>query len=176
MYKALPDEGALTFYNVSSEGKQITFYNALAANDPESSEFIWHKLENENLLTGTKAILLNTRQDRLDRARQLTEMIGMCLSEQIDMLLLIGDAGPVVENMAIKNGVQKDKILQINSVAPSAIFEKIVEALPLRSSIVAMGNMGGVGALTSDYFKARSEMFNADSIKGIGGNNQFFKN
>ena len=35
MYKAQPDEGALKAFKIRVFGKDITFYNAFAANDPD---------------------------------------------------------------------------------------------------------------------------------------------
>ena len=88
MYKANPDAGALNRYKVELFDKSITFYNGFAANDPQSTLMIWHKLRNEDELNGTKIVLLNTRQDRLDRAKQLAEMVGKEIRDEADLLNL----------------------------------------------------------------------------------------
>jgi poly-gamma-glutamate synthase PgsB/CapB len=172
MYKAIPDEGALTFFKVDTGEKQITFYNAMAANDPESSLFIWNKLNKEFISSGARTILLNTREDRMDRARQLTEMIGRNLNDEIDYLFLIGDAGPVVEGMAIKNGIDKTKIVTIDSKKTTEIYNRVLARLPEVSSIVAMGNMGGMGAVSAEYFKAQGKRNDV----AFDGENSFRKN
>ncbi len=83
MYKAIPDAGALKLSRVNVFQKKINFFNAFAANDPQSTLMIWKKIKEEIGLRGVKIILLNTRQDRLDRAKQLTGMIGSELNDAV---------------------------------------------------------------------------------------------
>ena len=72
---------------------------------------IWRKLNDEIGLDGTKIILLNTRHDRLDRARQLAEMVGKELYNETDYLILIGQSTDVVQNMTISYGFERSKIV-----------------------------------------------------------------
>ncbi|MCZ7615778.1 MAG: poly-gamma-glutamate synthase PgsB [Ignavibacteriaceae bacterium] len=54
MYKAIPDAGALKLSSVNAFNKKINFYNAFAANDPQSTLMIWEKLRAENELRELK--------------------------------------------------------------------------------------------------------------------------
>lgn len=156
MYKAVPDGGALTCYTIKLFEKKIKFYNAFAANDPQSTFMIWKKLRSDSCIEGTKIILLNTRHDRLDRARQLAEMIGREIHNEADHLLLIGQSTDVVEGMAISSGFNKNKIVNVGWVEPDKVFESILSHTKKNSTVFSIGNIGGMGARVVEYFKNRS--------------------
>ncbi len=156
MYKAIPDAGALSRYNVEFFKKRMIFYNAFAANDPESSYMIWEMLKKEIGFEGLRIVLLNTRHDRLDRAKQLAEMIAQKLETELDYLILIGQSTDVVEDMSIANGMKRDKIINLGWTTPANVFEEILSITDNISTIVGIGNMGGMGAITAEYFENRS--------------------
>ncbi len=156
MYTAIPDAGVLTRHTVDSFHKRMVFYNAFAANDPDSTLLVWQKIRDEIGFDGARIVLLNTRQDRLYRAQQLAEMVGTKLNNQVDFLMLIGQSTEVVENMAISSGVPKSKVVSVGWTTPEKVFERILAVTEKVSTIVAIGNMGGMGADTVEYFKHRS--------------------
>lgn len=159
MYKAIPDAGALKLSSVNAFNKKINFYNAFAANDPQSTLMIWEKLRAEDELRGIKMILLNTRQDRLDRAKQLTAMVGRELKNQFDNLILIGQSSEIVEELSVSNGVQRNKIINLGWTEPEAVFEAILAYTTEQSTVVAVGNMGGMGGKVADFFENRSVVY-----------------
>lgn len=156
MYEAIPDAGALMAYKVEAFQKHIVFYNAFAANDPDSTFLVWQKIKNEIGLDGLRIVLLNTRQDRLYRADQLVEMIGKKMKDETDYLILMGQSTDVVETMAIKYGITRKKILNLGFTTPDKIFEQVLSVTEKSSTIIAIGNMGGMGAETAAFFEHRS--------------------
>jgi len=160
MYGAIPDAGALRCYAVDAFGKELYFYNAFAANDPDSTYMVWLKVKEEIGIEGTRIILLNTRQDRLDRARQLADLAGRKFIDDIDYLFLIGQSAEVVEAMAIGYDFPKNKIINLGWTTPAKVFEKVLAVTSHKSTIVAVGNMGGMGAETAEYFEHRSTLKN----------------
>lgn len=156
MYQAIPDAGALMVFKVHAFGKKLVFYNAFAANDPDSTFLVWKKIRDEIRLEGVRIVLLNTRQDRLYRAQQLAEMVAVRLEKEIDYLMLIGQSTEVVENMAIQYGVPAKKLLSVGWTTPEKVYEKILSVTDMTATIVAIGNMGGMGAETVEYFEHRS--------------------
>ncbi|MBI9039065.1 MAG: poly-gamma-glutamate synthase PgsB [Bacteroidales bacterium] len=158
MYQAIPDAGALRRYRVEAFQKQLFFYNAFAANDPDSTLMVWQKIRDEIGIEGNRIILLNTRQDRLDRAKQLAEMVGKKLSDQIDYLILIGQSTDVVENMTVSYGLPQKKITNLGWTTPTKVFEKVLSITEKISTILAIGNMGGMGAETAEFFENRSSI------------------
>jgi len=160
MYQAIPDAGALRRYEVETFQKRLFFYNAFAANDPDSTFMVWQKVRDEIGFEGVRIILLNTRHDRLDRARQLAEMAGRKLADKIDYLILIGQSTDVVENMTVNYGLPQKKIINLGWTTPSKVFEKVLSVTDKMSTIVAIGNMGGMGVETAEFFEHRSSMNN----------------
>jgi poly-gamma-glutamate synthase PgsB/CapB len=156
MYKAIPDAGVLKRFTVDTFGKQITFYNAFAANDPDSTLLVWKRLRDEVGFEGTRIVLLNTRQDRMDRARQLAELAGRKLSRDVDYLMLIGQSTEVVKRMAMEYGVDASRILLVGWTTPESVFDNVLSVTEQASTIVAIGNMGGMGGKVADYFENRS--------------------
>ena len=117
---------------------------------------VTHQVRYEIGIEGTRIILLNTRQDRLDRARQLADLVGRKFSDEIDFLFLIGQSTEIVESMAIGYNFPKSKIINLGWTTPAKVFEKVLAVTPDKSTILAVGNMGGMGAETAEYFKNRS--------------------
>jgi len=156
MYKAVPDAGALRRFRVNAFQKQLFFYNAFAANDPDSTHMVWKKIRDEIGFEGTRIVLLNTRQDRLDRAKQLAEMSARKLGGELDYLMLIGESTEVVENMIVGYGMPKSKLINLGYTTPAKVFEKTLSLTERFSTTVAIGNMGGMGAETAEYFENRS--------------------
>ena len=159
MYRAIPDAGVLKLSRVNVFQKKINFFNGFAANDPQSSLMIWEKIKEEIGLRGVKIILLNTRQDRLDRAKQLTGMLGTELHHQFDYLILIGQSCENVEEMAVSSGVKRNKIINLGWTEPEAVFEAVLACTIDESTIVAIGNMGGMGGNVADFFENRSVVY-----------------
>lgn len=160
MYAASPDAGALRRFAVDAFGKRLVFYNAFAANDPDSTFLIWRRLRDENRLEGTRIVLLNTRQDRMDRAKQLANIVGRKFNADMDYLLLIGHNPEVVRHMAIVAGVPAKRILSVGWVPPEQVFERALAITDRVSTLVAIGNMGGMGASVAGYFEHRSRARN----------------
>ena len=156
MYKAIPDAGVLNVHRLITEGKAINFYNAFAANDPQSTLMILRSIIDGNKFLGTRIILLNTRQDRLERAKQLSSMIGENLSEVLDYLILIGQSTDMVENHCVSAGVKRNKVLNLGWTDPRNVYNAIISCTDKESTVVAIGNMGGMGASVAELFVQRS--------------------
>lgn len=156
MYSATPDEGALRRFYIDAFGKSIFFYNAFAANDPDSTIMVWNKIRDDIGFKGKRIVLLNTRQDRLDRAKQLASMVASKISYQCDYLILMGQSTEVVAMMTTIYKFPSSKVVNLGWVTPEKVFEKVLELTDESSSIVAIGNMGGRGADTASYFENRS--------------------
>ncbi|MCB0823064.1 MAG: poly-gamma-glutamate synthase PgsB [Bacteroidales bacterium] len=156
MYQAIPDAGALRVHKIKAFEKSMFFYNAFAANDPDSTLMIWNMIRDEIGFNGIRIILLNTRQDRLDRAKQLAEMCGKHLSDQADYLIQIGQSTEVIEHLSVNFGFEPGKIINLGWTTPARVFETVLSLTDKSSTTVAIGNMGGIGAITAEFFENRS--------------------
>jgi hypothetical protein len=73
--------------------------------------------------------------------------------------MLIGQSAEVVEELAISNGVKRNKIINLGWTEPEAVFEAILAYTIDQSTIVAIGNMGGMGGQVADYFENRKVVY-----------------
>ena len=158
MYKANPDAGVLKLSKVNAFGKTINFYNAFAANDPQSTLMIWNEIKDQIPSTEVKIILLNTREDRLDRAKQLTGMVGRQFNDEYDFIILIGESSEIVEDLAIRSKIKKNKIINLGWTEPESVFESILACTDKESTVLGIGNMGAMGAIVAEYFENRSHL------------------
>jgi hypothetical protein len=117
---------------------------------------IWQKIRDEIGFNETRIVLLNTRQDRLDRAKQLAEMTAKRIGNEIEYVILIGQSCEVVEGLLTSGGIPTGKIINLGWTTPDKVFEAVLAATPNQSSIIAIGNMGGIGAQTVEFFEHRS--------------------
>lgn len=155
MKKTMPDEGALTVSNVFSGDKTVAFYNAFAANDPESSLMLWESITRTNSPEEETIILLNTRHDRQDRARQLVEMIASKM--EFDFIGLIGESSDLVKEMALKSGIPDNKIVKIGDKTPEEKYYEIFEAIKNKGVVVGIGNMGAGGAELAKFYELKTK-------------------
>lgn len=73
MWAATPDPGALIVKTIKYQDKLITLANGFAANDPESTEQLWQKVIEKFPDLSTIVGLVNCRDDRADRSKQMAD-------------------------------------------------------------------------------------------------------
>lgn len=154
MKRSIPDEGVLRRYTVNYQGKRINFYNALAANDPESTIMIWDSIKAQCEKDEHIMIVLNTRKDRQDRAIRLVDMMSILDYGSIG---LVGESLDNVVQMCLKQGIPREKIHAIGEKSTSNQFIDICEASLLKTTVLAIGNMGVGGAELAQYFEQKHE-------------------
>lgn len=155
MHQAPYDAGALTVCQTERGGKAISFWNAFAANDPDSTLRIWRELEETGRFEEQRLILVNTRADRADRSRQLAELVAGPLRDAAD-LVVMGDATQDIVRPALSQGFPSVRLYDLGNAESSEIFDHLFAMTAECCSVVAMGNMGGHGADTANLFAERS--------------------
>lgn len=156
MYATIPDEGVLTKSTVPINNFRTNFFNGFAANDPESSLVIWNSLKRNFEGNEITIVLLNTRQDRLERSEQLAELTAKHLKP--DYFMLMGESTNVVQDMAVKFGFEKNKIINVGWCMPADVFDAVAKITVRNSTVFSIGNMGGKGADTAKYFYEKGKI------------------
>ncbi len=156
MWQAEPDAGVLSRSEVREGDHSTTFFNAFAANDPDSTRLVWKKLRDEGHLASQRFVLLNTRPDRQDRADQLAHLVATELAPELDAVFAMGEPTDVVVRSLRGYGMTAEKVIDLDRAEPAAIHRAIADRTTKRSSVVAIGNMGGLGAATAAWFADRS--------------------
>jgi gamma-polyglutamate synthase len=156
MHSAAPDPGALQRYTVSAAGKTVTFVNAFAANDPDSTRLIWSRLGLDDTDGGRQRVLLaNLRKDRLHRSKQITDLIssGRIAADQI---LLVGDGTGLIASRIVSQGVPKGRVHDLGGLDAARVYEGILERVEDRAIIVGIGNIVGLGEQVALQFRSRA--------------------
>jgi poly-gamma-glutamate synthase PgsB/CapB len=154
MWNAHPDPGAMSEYRVDFFGREILFVNGFAANDPESTEQIWRMALKRHHHLERKIMVINARDDRPDRSKQLGETLGSW--PVADRYLLMGSGGYVLFKKAVAKGVDSSKFVYAEGMTVSRIFEEIVGLAGRSAMVMGIGNIGGPGLELVHYFRNRT--------------------
>ena len=155
MKKMIPDEGVLIRHLVRYQENRIHFFNAFAANDPESSKMIWDSIFSTADEDEFKVVLLTTRVDRLDRAKQLVALIDQHLN--YDFILFMGEAKEQVKDMVAKTEIQADRFHLSSATTAKEAYEEIEQFSRAKTTVVGIGNMGVIGADLAALINEKSE-------------------
>lgn len=154
MQSATPDVGALRVWNLVFFGRMITWVNAFAANDPDSTRMIWDRVGGMFPDVTTRMAVVNCREDRPDRSRQL----GMAAHELggADRFVLTGTGTEVFARAAVQAGIKQDRLYTMVGESVLKIFERIVSWSGDRAVVVGLGNIKGMGESLDEYFRNRA--------------------
>jgi poly-gamma-glutamate synthase PgsB/CapB len=142
MYQALPDPGVLRETVVPGKGGDLYFFNALAANDPDSSLMIWNKALQKR--SGLKVVILILRKDRQQRTESYCRALGTTIRG--DHYLIAGSPVAFIESALLKKGVSKSSIIALENPQGNEVAELLIEFIKSGSVVAcAMGNIVGLG-------------------------------
>lgn len=150
MYKYFPDSGVLKKYNLKFGNKNIVLFNALAANDPDSTYVIYEKIEKPEK---NFYVLVNCRPDRIDRSVQLANLISTKV--KAECYFITGGETRILYRTAIKKGIAKEKLIDLGNRDVEFVFKKVMEFVKNNSVILAFGNIVGYGERLIEYFKEK---------------------
>ncbi|MBU1898387.1 poly-gamma-glutamate synthase PgsB [Myxococcota bacterium] len=153
MWAASPDPGAMTEHVVEFFGRRIYFVNGFAANDPESTEYIWQLNLDRHPEVKRRVALFNCRADRVDRSRQLGTA---CVSwTQPDHIVLMGEDTYTFSRAAIAAGMPPERMIHAEGRTIEQLFEIFIGLVGPSGLVMGMGNIGGQGLAMTRYFKNR---------------------
>ena len=140
MLTAQPDPGATIIWKLNCHGKQNSFVNVFAANDPTSTLDIWKQLQ-RIIQDSPTCIFLNTRNDRRYRTNQLLNLIFTQIKPNV--LIVRG------ENLSLGFHNYQQEHPEIKTIQLSnqvGVTELVNEFSKLDNYyIVGIGNMVGWG-------------------------------
>jgi len=155
MQAATPDPGVLRSYTVRSGDKQVTFVNAFAANDPDSTLLIWSRLGLDHPEPGVRRIVLaNCRDDRLQRSGQIAELIARRLPA--DHAVVTGLGTELVTYQAVRYGLPASRISDLGGLDAEQVYERVLGLVEDRAMVVGIGNIVGLGEEIVLHFKNRA--------------------
>ncbi len=143
MYSAQPDPGVLRKSTLHRENGTLHFFNALAANDPDSTILIWNMAKARH--QGKTVALLILRSDRIQRTESFAQVLGVTL--EADLYIVAGTSVAFVINSLKKKGIAENKIIALHTPKPEAVVEALMQSIDHETVAVAMGNIIGLGEL-----------------------------
>ncbi len=143
MYNAEADPGALRIFTIHHYEKQISFVNAFAANDPDSYVVIWDILRRYFSDHDKTIVIVNCRQDRIQRTESLADLIVQKISA--DDFILAGEFTLPLYNKALALGMPPSRIHDLGGQSAEDIFQQVAALTPVRSIVIGVGNIVGLG-------------------------------
>ncbi len=154
MWSATTDPGVMSMFSLQDQGKQITFVNGFAANDPESTGKIWNMVVDRFPACDQRIALFNCRSDRTDRSIQLADA---CLRwKPADRYVLIGSATEVFRKRALANGMQPRRLMCAERFPTENLLDTFRQSAQRSAMVMGMGNISGPGMEMLDYFQRRN--------------------
>jgi gamma-polyglutamate synthase len=156
MWSAQPDPGVMTTHEVQFFGRLVHFVNGFAANDPESTERIWHMACERFPDVQKRIAIFNCRLDRPERSDQLGRACANW--RPADHYLLIGTGTYILARAAIRAGIDARKLTFAENKRVDEIFETVISMAGRSALAMGMGNIGGSGLDIVQHFRNRSVM------------------
>ncbi len=145
MKRSLPDSGVLRVHRLVLAGRRLDFVNALAANDPDSIGMIWRMVADRYQ---RRLVLVNCRDDRQDRSRQMAELVRGFDAERY---IATGGLVSIFLRRAAELGIPADKLVDIGGDRePAEVVSRIAELAPESALLFACGNTVGYGYALTD--------------------------
>lgn len=143
MLKTQPDPGAMKIVTYSNGDNYAYFVNGFAANDSASTLRILERVKQVGYSTEDLIIIMNCRDDRVDRTIQFAEDVLPHI-EEIGILILIGSTtGPIVENYN-KKIIKANELLDLEGEPTDVIVDELHKRLN-GQVIYGIGNIHGAG-------------------------------
>jgi len=145
------DPGSLKIYSYKNNlGNDILFINAMAANDPDSSQIILNKVKEKYNNIDKKILLVNNRIDRISRMEQYIEFV-LRNEYYFDKIYISGNVKKVFEKKLKKKSILSVNIEILENID---VFDKLDE----KSIIIAVGNICGHGKTLVEKISQKGEI------------------
>ncbi len=154
MHASNPDPGVLRIFKIDYHGKEIEFVNAFAANDPDSYSVVFKLLRPYISQEKTSIVLVNSRDDRIERSEQLGEFIA---GLEADHFLVTGKYTNALAAKAVGSGLSHHKLVDLGGRAPADVFEEVLSLTVSKSLVIGIGNIVGLGEEIVSYFVNRGK-------------------
>lgn len=146
------DPGSLNVYRRKNRrGSSLTFINAMAVNDPESTLRIMEQAFEKVVQADERRVLLiNNRKDRLSRMQQFCDF-ALQAGSGFDSIWICGSYKRLMAGMLIKGGMPSEQIKKVNSM-------RELEEIREDAAIFAVGNIGGFGRALTHYIEEAGDI------------------
>lgn len=146
------DPGVLKVLLYKNRENKIYFINAMAANDPNSTEIIIDRLSKKDYWNNKRYLLVNNRGDRVSRWEQYISFVKK-IDKKFDKILISGENRELFKKYLLKEKIAKEKIVIVEN-------ERYFNSIENDILILAVGNICGNGKKIVDYLEERGKVVN----------------
>jgi poly-gamma-glutamate synthase PgsB/CapB len=140
MLRANPDPGILKIHTINVLGEDTYFVNAFAANDATSTLAIWQRVKDLGYPTDKVAVIMNCRQDRMDRTMQFAEDVLPLLPAEL--FICMGEGTKPVRDAYHKGIIITEEFITVKGEDGFAIYKEVEERIAGKV-IFGVGNIHG---------------------------------
>lgn len=145
------DPGCLkTLAYKNEKGHEVFFVNAMAANDPNSTDIILERISKRPYWKNKRYLLVNNRGDRVSRWEQYIKFVKS-VEDKFDKIVVSGENRELFKKYLLKNRVDENKIEILQN---EKYFDEIEDGI----LIFAVGNICGHGKKLVDYLENKGEI------------------
>lgn len=155
MLRCPPDVGALRPITWHENGRSVLFFNAMAANDPHSTAQLYRELVTRRPVTPAegRCVVVNTRQDRPARTRQMAQLI---VTLDADQVYVVGSGAQQFRDQALAQGCPAARLTLLVEAAAPDMAQQLLERAQPRLVVFAMGNIAGPGLALAEELERRA--------------------
>jgi len=140
MLRANPDPGILKIHTINVLGEDTYFVNAFAANDATSTLAIWQRVKDLGYPIDKVAVIMNCRQDRMDRTMQFAEDVLPLLPAEL--FICMGEGTKPVRDAYNKGIIVTEEFIAVKGDDGFAIYKELEERIAGKV-IFGVGNIHG---------------------------------
>jgi gamma-polyglutamate synthase len=154
MLNAPVDPGAMRIHTFGEAEEPSYFFNGFAANDATSTMNIWNKVLSSNYPSQHKAVIMNCRDDRVDRTIQFAEEVLPNL--EMDTLILVGKSVSPIVQAHERGELPASRLINLEKESTDKIIRTIKD-LPEQTLLYGIGNIHGGGQEIADAIEELDE-------------------
>ncbi|MFS0788298.1 poly-gamma-glutamate synthase PgsB [Shouchella sp. 1P09AA] len=141
MLNAPPDPGAMRIIPMDDQANQTSFFvNGFAANDATSTLNIWERVKLLGYPTEEPVIIMNCREDRVDRTEQFANDVLPYM--KANKLLVIGESVQPVVNAFNEGKLPANELVNFEGYAVEDVYRYLVDMMDA-TTIYGVGNIHG---------------------------------
>ena len=163
MLNAQPDPGAMRIMKMGDSAEPSFFVNGFAANDATSTLRIWERVEEIGYPTKSPVVIMNCREDRVDRSEQFA--VDVLPYIEIDILVLIGEITSPIMSAYEEGLITAKQVWNLEGNSTEDIVQKLLPELQNRV-VYGVGNIHGAA---EPLIEVLQEYQHAENIQ-LGGN------
>ncbi|WP_026691518.1 poly-gamma-glutamate synthase PgsB [Alteribacter aurantiacus] len=157
MLNAWPDPGAMKVLPVGDEANPSFFINGFAANDATSTINIWKRIVDLGYPTDDPIIIVNCREDRVERTEQFARDVLPYIPT--NNLVLIGNVTDPIVQAHNEGHIDVNNLINLDGATTDEIEEKLQDIMPGRV-MYGIGNIHGAAEPLIERFEQMTQKTN----------------